>query len=150
MDIEQEGGRAWQGTGLCALASARPDDAAPHPLPHPTMLIRHWGASHIGSGTRSWSKRVAANRALRLALRLDWPQLALPAARHPISISFLDPLSLGFLLPCWPSLAPCCQKLLLAAPITKDAIKGRPIFDYSDATWMASKWRTSVDRWRCK
>lgn len=37
-----------------------------------------------------------------------------------------------FLLSCWTALAAPCQQLLLAAPVTKDATKGRPIFEYSD------------------
>jgi len=32
----------------------------------------------------------------------------------------------------WRSLAPPCQRLLCAAPVPKDALKGKPIFDYSD------------------
>ncbi|CAK9033525.1 unnamed protein product [Durusdinium trenchii] len=38
----------------------------------------------------------------------------------------------SFLLSCWTSLAPPCQQILLAAPVGKDAAKGRPIFEYSD------------------
>eukprot|EP00435_Cladocopium_sp_Y103_P025447 s2988_g6.t1 len=37
-----------------------------------------------------------------------------------------------FLLSCWTALALPCQQLLLAAPVAKDATKGRPIFEYSD------------------
>ena len=37
-----------------------------------------------------------------------------------------------FLISCWAALAAACQKLLLAAPVAKDAVKGRPIFEYSD------------------
>ncbi|CAE7749778.1 unnamed protein product [Symbiodinium sp. CCMP2456] len=37
-----------------------------------------------------------------------------------------------FLLLHWASTAPLCQTLLMAAPATKDAAKGKPIFEYSD------------------
>jgi len=32
----------------------------------------------------------------------------------------------------WRSLAPPCQRLLCAAPVSKEALKGKPMFDYSD------------------
>ncbi|CAE7763902.1 unnamed protein product [Symbiodinium pilosum] len=37
-----------------------------------------------------------------------------------------------FLLMHWASIAPLSQALLMAAPATKDAAKGKPIFEYSD------------------
>jgi len=37
-----------------------------------------------------------------------------------------------FMLANWVNIAPPCQKLLIAAPVARDAMKGKPIFEYSD------------------
>eukprot|EP00913_Durusdinium_trenchii_P018062 g16972.t1 len=70
-----------------------------------------------GIDTSSDAGRMMLHRILCRLLRCD---------------SVMEQAGSSFLLSCWTSLAPPCQQILLAAPVGKDAAKGRPIFEYSD------------------
>jgi hypothetical protein len=66
---------------------------------------------------------------------------------HPIQIDRSRGFDPPYPLKPRTALALPCQQLLLAAPVAKDATKGRPIFEYSDVPWNGGLYWCNEIQW---